>query len=274
MEEQRLKLFPTNVSVFQFSIYGAVPVVCEEIKACHVRAGRPVLVEQSDPLFMPRSSLIRTRTLLTDDPAQESLLQKYQERVERLSQQNRVSKICSDEGFLTTVGSRTEIHNPSRSSSSHRCASSSELNQRMKMTMFFFFFATTWVHDGSATSFSRRRIDQCAVITPNTRFKKKDKNLGKTLRVTFVSRFHTMAHQRDTVVRLNCSWASSNAVFPGIRMKWLACPDHVKNQGVRAHGKEHTMEDATTEGHRKNHACAWDGDQEKHSQLRSSKRTS
>ena len=30
-------------------------------------------------------------------------MQKYQERVERFSQQNRVMKICTDEGFLTTV---------------------------------------------------------------------------------------------------------------------------------------------------------------------------
>ena len=44
-----------------------------------------------------------TPTLSTGDPAQEDLLQKYQERVERLSQQNRVIKICIDAGFLTTV---------------------------------------------------------------------------------------------------------------------------------------------------------------------------
>ena len=40
---------------------------------------------------------------MTDDLAQENLLQKYQERVERFSQQNRVIKICTDAGFLTTV---------------------------------------------------------------------------------------------------------------------------------------------------------------------------
>ena len=39
----------------------------------------------------------------TEDPAQEDLLQKYQERVEGLSQQNRVIKFCTDAGFLTTV---------------------------------------------------------------------------------------------------------------------------------------------------------------------------
>ena len=43
------------------------------------------------------------RTPSTEVLAQEDLLQKYKERVERLSQQNRVIKICTDAGFLTTV---------------------------------------------------------------------------------------------------------------------------------------------------------------------------
>ena len=64
--------------------------MCEEYSPCHVRTGRLVLAEQSDSLFVPTSSLMTTPTLSTDDPAQEDLLQKYQERVERLQQQNRV----------------------------------------------------------------------------------------------------------------------------------------------------------------------------------------
>ena len=47
---------------------------------------------------------MKTPTPSTDDPAQEEdLLQKYQERVEKLSQQNRVIKFCTDAGFQTTV---------------------------------------------------------------------------------------------------------------------------------------------------------------------------
>ena len=61
------------------------------------------MVGQSDPLFVPTSSLMKTPTPSTDDPAQEDLLQKYRERVERLSEQNRVKKICTDAGFLTTA---------------------------------------------------------------------------------------------------------------------------------------------------------------------------
>ena len=96
-------VFRTNVSVYQLSIYGAVSDLCEEYKACHVRTGRPVPAGQSDPLLEPASLLMTTLTPSTEVPAQEDSLQKYQERVEKLSQQDRVIKFCTDAGFLTTV---------------------------------------------------------------------------------------------------------------------------------------------------------------------------
>ena len=68
-------VFRTIISVNQLSIYGAVSDLCDECKSCHVRKGRLVLVGQFDPLFVP----------------------------DRLSQQNRVIKFCTDAGFLTTV---------------------------------------------------------------------------------------------------------------------------------------------------------------------------
>ena len=77
--------------------------LCEEHSACQTRTRRLVLAEQSDPLFEPASLLTKTPTPSTEDPAQVDLLQKYQEGVERLSQQNRVIKICIDAGFLKTV---------------------------------------------------------------------------------------------------------------------------------------------------------------------------
>ena len=77
-------VFRTIISVNQLSTYGAVSDLCEECKTCHVRTGRPVVPGQSDPLFVP--SVMKTHTPLTDDPAQEEdLLQRYQERVKRLS---------------------------------------------------------------------------------------------------------------------------------------------------------------------------------------------
>ena len=92
----------TIISLNQLSIYGGVSDLCDECKSCHVRTGRPVLVGQSDPVFVP-TSVMKTPTPLIDDPAQEDLLQKFQERVDKLSQQSRVIKFCVDARFLTTV---------------------------------------------------------------------------------------------------------------------------------------------------------------------------
>ena len=84
-EETIETVFRTIISVNQLSIYGAVSDLREEYKACNVRTGRLVLAGQSDPLFLP-TSVLKTPTLSTDDLAQEDLLQKYEERVERQSQ--------------------------------------------------------------------------------------------------------------------------------------------------------------------------------------------
>ena len=95
--------FAQIISVNQLSIYRAVSDLCDEYSACQARTGRPVLAVQADPLFEPASLLMTTPILSTDDLAQQDILQKYQERVDKLSQQNRVIKFCTDAGFLTTV---------------------------------------------------------------------------------------------------------------------------------------------------------------------------
>ena len=70
-------LFRTIISVNQVSIYGAVSFLCDEYGICQARTVRPVLAEQSDPLFVPASLLMTTPTPSTEVPAQEDLLQKY-----------------------------------------------------------------------------------------------------------------------------------------------------------------------------------------------------
>ena len=57
---------------------------------------------QSNPSFVP--NVMKTNIFLTDDPAQEEdLLRRYRERIEKLSQQDRLRKFCTDAGFLTAV---------------------------------------------------------------------------------------------------------------------------------------------------------------------------
>ena len=95
-------VFRTIISVNQLSLYGAVTKMCEEYESCHDRSGRPVVREQSSPSFVP--SVIKTNTPLNDDAAKEEHpLQRYRERIEKLSQQDRLSKFCTEAGFLTTV---------------------------------------------------------------------------------------------------------------------------------------------------------------------------
>ena len=49
-----------------------------------------MLAGESDPLFEPAKLLITTPTPSLEIPAQENLMQKYKERMDKLSQQNRV----------------------------------------------------------------------------------------------------------------------------------------------------------------------------------------
>ena len=98
---KRLKLFSAQL----FLLISAVSK--EESQMCVMNTG-PVKQERGDPCWQDNlthcsSLLMKTPTPSTEDPAQEDLLQKYKERVERLSQQNRVIKFCTDAGFLTTV---------------------------------------------------------------------------------------------------------------------------------------------------------------------------
>ena len=94
-------IFRIIVSVSQLSLYGAVANMCEEYESLHDRSGQPdKVVGQSIVL-----SEIKTEVPLdNDDPAyQNILLQRYEERIEKLSQQDKLSKFCMDAGFKSVV---------------------------------------------------------------------------------------------------------------------------------------------------------------------------
>ena len=96
-------VFRTIISVNQLSLYGAVAEMCEEYENFHDRTGQPVVGRQSSSSFVP--SVIKTEVLLDcDDRARKDLLlHQYGERIEKLSQQDRLSKYCMDAGFLNVV---------------------------------------------------------------------------------------------------------------------------------------------------------------------------
>ena len=76
-----------------------------------MKNSNPITIGRKDPLWedsrVPRLCQMSSRQnvpLNIDDPAQkEFLLRRYGERIEKLSQQDRVSKFSTDAGFLTTV---------------------------------------------------------------------------------------------------------------------------------------------------------------------------
>ena len=96
-------VFRTSTSVNQLSLYGAVAEMSEEFESFHDRAEKPVVGGQSSSLFVP--SVVKTNVLLnSDDRAHKGLLlQQYGERIEKLSQQDKLNKFCMDAGFLNVV---------------------------------------------------------------------------------------------------------------------------------------------------------------------------
>ena len=104
MQPNRKRLrhfFRIIVSANQLSLYGAVAEICEENESVHDGSGRPDKVMGQSIVL----SEIKTEVPLeNDDPAyQNFLLQLHEERIERLSQQDKLSKICMDAGFLSVV---------------------------------------------------------------------------------------------------------------------------------------------------------------------------
>ena len=94
-------IFRIIVSANQISLHGAVAEVCEEHETFRDRSGRQDKVMGQSIVL----SEIKTEVPLEkDDPAyQNFLLQQNEERVERLSQTDKVSKFCMDAGFLNVV---------------------------------------------------------------------------------------------------------------------------------------------------------------------------
>ena len=74
--------------------------MCEEYESLHERTVPPFVIGQSIVL-----SAIKTEVPLdSDDPANQNFLfQQYEERIEKLSQQDKLSKLCMDAGFLSVV---------------------------------------------------------------------------------------------------------------------------------------------------------------------------
>ena len=75
----------------------------EEYETFHDMTGQPVVGGQSSSSFVP--SVIKTEvpSNCDDRVRKDLLLQQNGERIEKLSQQDRLRKLCMDSGFLNVV---------------------------------------------------------------------------------------------------------------------------------------------------------------------------
>ena len=96
-------VFHTIVSENQLSLYGPVAEMCEKYETRHDRTERPVVGGQSSSSLVP--NVIKTEVPLDcDDLARKDLLlQQCGERIEKLSQQDKLSQFCMDAGFLNVA---------------------------------------------------------------------------------------------------------------------------------------------------------------------------
>ena len=94
-------VFRIIVFANQLSHYGAVANICEKYESFHDRSEQPDKVMGQSVVL---SEIKAEVSLENDNPAyQNLLLQQYEERIERLPQENRVSKFCMDAGFISVV---------------------------------------------------------------------------------------------------------------------------------------------------------------------------
>ena len=94
-------IFRIIVFANQLRLYGAVANLCEEFESLHDRSGQlDVLMGQSIVL-----SEIKAEVPLENDiPSHQNLLlQRYEERIKMLSQENNVSTFCMDAGFIHVI---------------------------------------------------------------------------------------------------------------------------------------------------------------------------
>ena len=100
-------MFRIIVYVNQLSLYGAVAEMCKEYETLHDRSGRPDVIGQSIVL-----NAIKTEVSLeSDDPANQNFLfQEVEDRIEKLSHQDKLSKFFYGCTIVHCCGEWTVCH--------------------------------------------------------------------------------------------------------------------------------------------------------------------
>ena len=85
----------------QLSLYGAVANMCEEFESLQDRSGQLVVLMGQSIVLSEIKAEVPFENNIPSRP--KLLLQRYEERIDMLSQENKVSKLCMDAGFIHVV---------------------------------------------------------------------------------------------------------------------------------------------------------------------------
>ena len=97
-------IFRAVVSANQLSIYGAVADLCEEFGNSLFCAEKSFSSEKQTESMVKSADLLNIQRLLpTNEQAQGDLLSYHKERVQNLSKEKQLIKMCTDAGFIKTV---------------------------------------------------------------------------------------------------------------------------------------------------------------------------
>ena len=89
-------IFRIIVYANQLSLYGAVAELCAEYEILHERTVRSDMMGQSSSSLVPSTIKTEVPSDCDDPVSQDLLLQHYGERIEKLSQQGKLSKLFMD----------------------------------------------------------------------------------------------------------------------------------------------------------------------------------
>ena len=103
-EETVELILRTVISFNQLSIYGAVADLCKELARDSPSAGKPAANENWESMVVPTEFPHANTISQTDMSLQGNLLREYEQKFAELPEDQKLTKLCSDAGFLKDIG--------------------------------------------------------------------------------------------------------------------------------------------------------------------------
>ena len=90
----------TVISVNQLSVHGAVADLCRELARNSRGTGKPAANENVESMVIPTVFPIANPTAQTDAEVQGNLLREYEQNFAEVHEQQKLTKLCSNAGFI------------------------------------------------------------------------------------------------------------------------------------------------------------------------------